>query len=1482
MMVGDGWSAVQQYGAFSWPEENVEPTVTSVQTTSHDVTIGLPSPLGDKIPQGIGTYPVNGQLIVNPNLLGGVAQSGSANRVNIVLGFAETTLGGTVTLVNLKANDEYIYRTEAPLRNFAGTMRFYGGNQTTLDPLLSSKLTNPTYWPRLAYVVLENFDIAPYDNQLPSFQAELSSVAEVSTLNTAEATLTFGDTHGSGSEESAVDRIRNHVYVSDIDGDDIYVMTIDTIANIEINRAKIVWTGGTYDYIGMWVALEGSDYIVGRLVDSGDSSLLKLALINTATGIVSVVQDPNTSGGDPAECTPLAAQLVTSGVATKYILYSTCGGDIDPNSSLVATVVDITNSTMTDIVHPYVNPVVTDGRLEILGLVAGPVINGQAVMFYIPSNGNSNGTVWKLVLSDAGLISAQEIYTGADCRGVAYDWTDATIVVYREDTNLVKVNQAGAVLYTVNTGIVNLRINYNEYETGGQFHYSARDGYAAGSIVFGSNGIYLIDLSNGSTQFIIDEDDYITGQYTFYDQIHGLVTVSTADSTPSGMTRYALPLASVPTVDLQNIYTKLAVYRGKFSSGDLEFDGFLGGECYGVVYASDTTLDNAEQDANQVFDVKIVPSDGKRKYRKAKRDGSFSIDDTITSTSIIEQSDFNIKKTMLSDEQSLVGSRISYIDKNANFERTEQEYRRPIGIYNVTRSDRVEDVSTSFVMNATQALQAVTTKVYRSNFGLDVYTFTLAPKKFYLEPADIVEFDFEGFTVVGQINDATLSGEMFTQDVTITQYVQAIDTTFVGSEINVPPIDNPSLLTRFTYLDGPLLSPGDDLGGAAVRQYAMLSGYGYGTFPGATLYRSFDGNSYSVVTSRFGVTPVLGVLRTVTGSPSAAAEAIDHTTSLQIAIVSGDTADLATITEAEMLTGRNKAIIGNVGRWIIIYFQTVVLTDKLCTISNIVWSSPFYQTFLDSLVSGDYFVLLQPGHHVRFSGDVTKLGDSIFYKAASDAFPLTSVTTEAHNLVGRAEMPFPPLHLNAAVAGSDLALSWDWRSRLHTGSILPGSDNSPLGEATLAFEIDIMDGSTVKRTLTATTNSKTYLAADMTTDFGSMPDPLTFRVYQMSALVGRGYRAEKTVSFGGAGVVGTAAGVGAASGVARSIRAGAGSAAGVGAASAVGRETKAVVGSAVGAGAASSVGRSINPTVGSAAGVAGGTAVGLGLSSGDYVGSAAGTSTASGVGAPRKAVVGSSSGVGAASGVGKIIKATVGSSAGVGAASGVGAAVITDPNFSSVVFLAGFNGANNATSSSDESAAGHALTFNGNAKLDTGQLKFGASSLTLDGTGDYITCPDSPDWNMGTGQFTVEMFVRHATGFSNNEGYVGQWSGVTDGWFLFRSGGSLTMRIHDSGGTNRDTAAVWNPTVNTWYHIACDRDASNKVRVYVDGVMIASSTVTQSFADGTGLFGIGAIPGFIGSYDLQGWIDEVRITKGVARYASDSGYTVPTAAFPRS
>jgi hypothetical protein len=222
-------------------------------------------------------------------------------------------------------------------------------------------------------------------------------------------------------------------------------------------------------------------------------------------------------------------------------------------------------------------------------------------------------------------------------------------------------------------------------------------------------------------------------------------------------------------------------------------------------------------------------------------------------------------------------------------------------------------------------------------------------------------------------------------------------------------------------------------------------------------------------------------------------------------------------------------------------------------------------------------------------------------------------------------------------------------------------------------------------------------------------------------------------------------------------------------------------------------------------------------------------------------------------------------------------AVLKDPNFSNVVFLAGFDGTNGSTSISDESLSNHgAASITGNAQLSTAQKKQGTASLLLDGTNDYISWPDSNDWSLGTGQFTIEgNFYFAAT--TTNALLIAQW--VTGGWAFWIDGGNLYFR----DGSSVDSGKyAWSPSLSTWYHLAVDRDSSNVLRIYVDGVMRVKTTgYSQNIPDGNGVLKIGSLAPYFAGYDLNGNVDEVRITKGVARYASDAGFTAPTSAYPR-
>ena len=184
----------------------------------------------------------------------------------------------------------------------------------------------------------------------------------------------------------------------------------------------------------------------------------------------------------------------------------------------------------------------------------------------------------------------------------------------------------------------------------------------------------------------------------------------------------------------------------------------------------------------------------------------------------------------------------------------------------------------------------------------------------------------------------------------------------------------------------------------------------------------------------------------------------------------------------------------------------------------------------------------------------------------------------------------------------------------------------------------------------------------------------------------------------------------------------------------------------------------------------------------------------------------------------------------------------------------------------------------GNAQLDTSVKKFGTASAEFDGTGDYMYIPYN--YPFSTGDFTIECWVYFKT-TTTNQGIFqldqSPLSGVTYiAPVLFTGGGAYAGRwatMTKYGGNQSLYAnSSYNPSTETWYHTAVVRN-SGTVKVYIDGVEVISVSDQTDYTDRDSLV-IGSF--FSSSYDMDGYIDEFRITHK-ARYTSN--FTPPTKEF---
>ncbi len=176
----------------------------------------------------------------------------------------------------------------------------------------------------------------------------------------------------------------------------------------------------------------------------------------------------------------------------------------------------------------------------------------------------------------------------------------------------------------------------------------------------------------------------------------------------------------------------------------------------------------------------------------------------------------------------------------------------------------------------------------------------------------------------------------------------------------------------------------------------------------------------------------------------------------------------------------------------------------------------------------------------------------------------------------------------------------------------------------------------------------------------------------------------------------------------------------------------------------------------------------------------------------------------------------------------------------------------------------------GNAKLSTAQKKFGVSSLILDGTGDYLSLTSQPDFEFGTGDFTMETWVYPtATGTYRTIFDLRTSSGDTGGIILGLSDAN-SLYFYYNG--NYRVGPVGIVSTSTWTHVALCR-YSGSTRLFINGAPAGSAyTDTNNYAARP--VRIGADPN--GNYAFPGFMDDVRITKGVGRYSS--AFAVPAAA----
>jgi hypothetical protein len=188
----------------------------------------------------------------------------------------------------------------------------------------------------------------------------------------------------------------------------------------------------------------------------------------------------------------------------------------------------------------------------------------------------------------------------------------------------------------------------------------------------------------------------------------------------------------------------------------------------------------------------------------------------------------------------------------------------------------------------------------------------------------------------------------------------------------------------------------------------------------------------------------------------------------------------------------------------------------------------------------------------------------------------------------------------------------------------------------------------------------------------------------------------------------------------------------------------------------------------------------------------------------------------------------------------------------------------------------NALETVGDAQIDTTTKKYGTGSMEFDGTGDYLIMNGGENFAFGTGDFTIEFWY-----YSNNTGsqqilYDARPASSNGNYVTFYKSSSNVLELY----VNNSVRATGSTSIaaSTWYHVALCRSGTS-TKMFLNGTQEGSTyTDSTNYLNGANRPVIGADSSTLGNLPVNGYIDDLRITKGIARYTTT--FTPPTAALP--
>jgi hypothetical protein len=275
-------------------------------------------------------------------------------------------------------------------------------------------------------------------------------------------------------------------------------------------------------------------------------------------------------------------------------------------------------------------------------------------------------------------------------------------------------------------------------------------------------------------------------------------------------------------------------------------------------------------------------------------------------------------------------------------------------------------------------------------------------------------------------------------------------------------------------------------------------------FESAVLYESSDDTNFEIMDTH-SVEATIGVTNEALGG-GVTGRFWDKVNTLEVELFDGE---LESSTEEDVLAGANRFIVGGE---VIAAVNCTLVSGSTYTLSTLLRGIRDTEYHIDNHESGERVIYLNdPGIEFK-SVNSSVVGTTKYYKSVPSGGDIDDFDSVSHIHYGGTIRPFSPDHVEGSRDGSgNLTIIWERQTRAIVRML--GSNGIPNLEGNTNYEVDVMNGSTVLRTISVTTESASYTYSQQETDWGvgTVPATVDIRVYQVSDVVGRGTVREATV-----------------------------------------------------------------------------------------------------------------------------------------------------------------------------------------------------------------------------------------------------------------------------------------------------------------------------------------------------------------------------------